>query len=83
MRKSESRQQAETTAGEGPEQGAAPPGRPRPKAGYSIIEREGYEKSYWLRLGTAYVNRDQSLTVILNALPVNHRLHIRELPDRD
>ena len=51
------------------------------KAVYTIIDREGNSKSYWLRLGTAYVNRDESLTVYLNALPVNNRLHIRDFPD--
>ena len=50
------------------------------KAVYSIIEREGQEKAYWLRLGTAFVNRDGSLTVYLNALPTNAKLHIRDVP---
>lgn len=51
------------------------------KAVYTIIDRENSQKSYWLRLGTAYVNRDESLTVYLNALPTNNRLHIRDMPD--
>lgn len=51
------------------------------KAVYTIIEREGNTKSYWLRLGTAFVNRDESLTVYLNALPSNSKLHIRNVPD--
>lgn len=51
------------------------------KAVYTIIEREGSSKDYWLRLGTAYVNRDDSLTVYLNAYPVNGKLHIRDLPE--
>ena len=58
---------------------------PRPvrslKAVYTIIQMEGVEKSRWVRIGTAYVNRDQSLSVYLDALPVNHKLHIRELPE--
>lgn len=51
------------------------------KAVYTIIELEGGKKDYWLRLGTALVNRDDSLTVFLNALPVNNQLHIRDLPE--
>ncbi len=51
------------------------------KAVYSIIDKNGTGRGYWVRLGTAYVNRDQSLSVYLNALPINARLHIRDLPD--
>lgn len=58
------------------------PSRKR-KAVYTILEREGNNRSYWLRLGTAYINRDDSLTVYLNALPVNNKLHIRELPEQN
>jgi hypothetical protein len=54
------------------------PSKPR-KAVYTIINREGVERGYWLRLGTAFINRDDSLTVYLNALPVNNRLHIRDV----
>lgn len=36
------------------------------------------EKEYWNKIGTAFVNRDNSLTVRLNALPINGALHIRE-----
>lgn len=52
----------------------------RKKAVYSIIQYDDKKKSYWLRLGTAFVNRDQSLTVYLDALPTNHQLHIRDVP---
>ena len=59
---------------------------PRParalKAVYTIIDVEGVEKSRWIRVGTAYINRDQSLSVYLDALPVNHKLHIRDLPEQ-
>ena len=47
------------------------------KAVYTIIEiAEG--KNVWRPVGSAFVNRDDSLTVLLDALPVNGRLHIRE-----
>lgn len=35
-------------------------------------------KSFWFRIGTAFANKDGSLHVYLNALPVNGELHIRE-----
>jgi hypothetical protein len=49
-------------------QGAARSGSPeRPKAVYALTERGG--KTYWTRVGIAYVNRDDSLTLRLDALP--------------
>ncbi|MCK6510207.1 hypothetical protein L6R29_09605 [Myxococcota bacterium] len=50
------------------------------QAVYTIIERENSDRGYWLRVGTAFFNRDNSLTVYLNALPTNSRLHIRDEP---
>ena len=47
------------------------------KAVYTIVER-GPEKKYWVRIGTAFPNRDQSLNVKLDATPVNGQLHIRD-----
>ena len=35
-------------------------------------------KKFWLRVGSAFVNRDQSLTVRLDATPCNGTLHIRD-----
>ena len=45
---------------------------------YTIIEKEGQDKSHWVRVGVAFVNRDQSLNIRLNALPVNGLLHVRD-----
>ena len=47
---------------------------------YTIVERS--EKSFWVRVGTAFPNRDGSLNVFLDALPVNGRLHVREMETR-
>lgn len=44
---------------------------------YTIIEKEGLEKSHWVKVGVAFVNRDQSLNLRLDALPVNGLLHVR------
>jgi len=48
---------------------------------YTIVEggREGTKKDdYWVRIGVAFENRDGSINVKLNALPVNGTLHIRD-----
>ena len=52
------------------------------KVVYTVIERS--QKSFWVRIGAAFVNRDGSLTVKLDALPVNGMLQIRDpQPPRD
>jgi hypothetical protein len=43
---------------------------------YSVTERN--ERSYWTRIGMAFVNRDGSLTVRLDAIPINGVLQIRD-----
>jgi hypothetical protein len=46
-----------------------------PMAVFAITERG--EKSYWTRVGVAYTNRDGSINLNLDALPVSGRLQIR------
>lgn len=57
------------------------------KAVYTIVERQTEEhpdrKDLWIQIGLAFVNRDGSLNVRLNALPVNASLHIRDLRSDD
>lgn len=55
----------------------------KPKGVFVIIEREGREKSYWMRVGTAFVNRDDSLNLFLDALPVGNKLHVRDIKERE
>ena len=43
---------------------------------YTFTERG--ERSFWTRIGAAFVNRDGSVTVRLNALPLNGTLQIRD-----
>jgi hypothetical protein len=43
---------------------------------FTITERDG--KSFWIKIGAAFTNRDGSETVLLDALPVNAKLQIRE-----
>ncbi|MDP7040327.1 MAG: hypothetical protein QGI45_14300 [Myxococcota bacterium] len=44
---------------------------------FTNIEDEKLDKPLFRRIGTGFVNRDESLNVILDALPVSGRLHIR------
>ena len=53
------------------------------KAVYTIVERQGSEKKHWVRIGSAFVNRDQSLNVKLDAVPVNGTIHIREIDEEE
>ncbi|MCH8072315.1 MAG: hypothetical protein IIA09_10230 [Proteobacteria bacterium] len=45
---------------------------------YTIIEKNGDGEDYWQRLGSAWTNKDGSINLSLNALPLNGKLHIRE-----
>lgn len=44
---------------------------------YTIVERKD-GKSYWVRVGAGFVNRDGSITVKLDAVPVNGVLQVRD-----
>ena len=52
------------------------------QAVYTVVPKpEG--RDLWLRIGSAFPNRDGSLTVFLDAVPVNGRLQIREYQPRE
>lgn len=53
------------------------------KAVFTVIERGEGKKSFWLRIGAAFPNKDGSLSVVLDALPINGRLQIREEQPRE
>lgn len=38
----------------------------------------GEDKNRWIKIGVAFVNKDHSINVVLNALPTNGKLHIRD-----
>jgi hypothetical protein len=39
--------------------------------------------TYWMRVGTGFANKDQSVNVYLDAMPFNHTLQIREMDEED
>ena len=51
------------------------------KVAYVITERN--DKSYWTRIGVAFTNKDGSLNVKLEALPLGGAIHIRDYEPRD
>lgn len=54
-----------------------------PLAVFTITEREKDGKKFWVRLGTAFRNRDGSLNATLDGMPTNGTLHIREVRPSD
>lgn len=48
---------------------------------YMISERNG--KSFWTRIGVAFVNSDGSLNVKLEAMPISGEMHIRDYTPRE
>ena len=52
------------------------------KAVFTIVEGDKLKKALFRRIGTGFVNRDASLNVFLDALPVSGKLHIRDIEPR-
>lgn len=52
------------------------------RAVYAVVpKQEG--KDVWLRVGSAFENRDGSTTVLLDAVPIGGKLQIRDYQPRD
>ena len=51
------------------------------KVVYTITERG--DRSFWTRIGVAYVNRDGSISIKLDALPVNGCMQVRDWQPSD
>ena len=47
---------------------------------FSIRENKG--GSVWVRAGSAFVNKDGSLNVLLDVLPLDGKLHVREAGEK-
>ncbi len=49
---------------------------------WAIPESRDGEKAFWVKIGVAFTNRDGSINLILDALPLGtNRLQIREQKD--
>ena len=57
---------------------------PRPTMLKVLSPVEGKNgKTFWIRIGSAFINRDGSTNVYLNAYPTSGKLQIREIDERD
>ena len=45
---------------------------------FMIPEKESDSHKPWMRVGIAFINKDASMNVILDAIPMSGKLHIRE-----
>lgn len=53
---------------------------------FTVVKRaqqSGEDKSWWVRVGAAFTNKDGSINVRLDALPVNGELQLRVPRERD
>ena len=53
------------------------------KIAYTVVERNKDGRKFLVRVGAAFVNRDGSLNVRLDAMPVNGELQIRDYQPRE
>ena len=54
-------------------------GPSRRLAVYAVPETKDGEKGFWTRIGSAFTNRDGSINVLLDALPLGtNKLQVRE-----
>lgn len=53
------------------------------KGVFAIVEGEGLEKAIFRRVGTCFLNKDDSFNVLLDAFPTTGKLHIRDIEPRD
>lgn len=44
---------------------------------FHIVEKEG-QKSTWIKVGVAFVNKDSSLNVYLDSIPLSGKLQVRD-----
>ena len=50
----------------------------KPWVAYHITKRPGMNGRVWSRIGTAWLNRDGSINIILDSLPLGGKIQIRE-----
>ena len=54
----------------------------KPWAAFNVIQRPGMKGRIWSRIGSAWLNRDGSITLVLDSFPIGGRVNLRE-DDRD
>lgn len=52
---------------------------------FSLTEyqKDGQKKTRWTKVGVGFENKDGSLSIMLDALPVNGRLQVRDPRPKD
>jgi hypothetical protein len=50
----------------------------KPWIAYNVIDKPGLTNRIWMRVGMAWLNRDGSINVVLDALPVGGRIQLRK-----
>ena len=50
---------------------------------FTIRERGEGQKAFWVAIGSAWTNKDGSLNLTLDALPVNGQITVRVRKERD
>lgn len=50
---------------------------------FTVCPRGEGKKDFWLRIGTAFENRDGSWSIVLDALPTSGKLIVREPRERE
>jgi len=53
------------------------------KAVYVIRENKNGGKDFWVKVGIAFVNKDGSLNLHLDALPLDGKLQVRDFSERE
>ncbi len=59
---------------------------PHPRKMFKVlcpIEKADGSTSHWIRCGTAFPNRDQSINLYLDVFPKNGKLQMREMDEDD
>lgn len=46
-----------------------------------VTRKDG--STYWMRVGSGFPNRDASINLYLDALPINQRLQLRQVTEDD
>jgi hypothetical protein len=52
-------------------------GKKKSKTVYAILEKPG-KRTFWMKVGIAYLNQDQSWNVYLDVMPFDGKLQIRD-----